>query len=131
MFWNRSAVQSSNAYEWLPPALFTNTSTRPNVANDSSIRCSHCSTSRTSVATTCARRPVEASMSAFDPLQVLDLAAGEHDVGAVLREQHRGGGADPGPAAGDHRDLAGVIERLVHGPTVRHPNRSAPAVEFA
>ena len=61
MFWNRSAFQSSNAYEWLPPALFTSTSTRPSSASDSSMRCSHCSTSRTSVATTWARRPVSAS----------------------------------------------------------------------
>ena len=126
MFWNRSAFQSSNAYEWLPPALFTSTSTRPNVSSDSSIRRSHCSTSRTSVATTWARWPVASCTCGGDPLEVLHLAAGQHDVGAVLGEEHRGRRTDPGATAGDHCDLTGVVEDVVHRPTVRHRDPSAP-----
>ena len=63
-----------------------------------------------------------------DPFEVLGLAARQHDVGPVLGEEQCRRRADAGAAAGDHRDLAGVIEHLIHALTVRHGAASAPPV---
>ena len=43
---------------------------------------------------------------AGDPLEVLTLAAGEHHVGSMSREQQRRGSADPGASTGDHGHTA-------------------------
>ena len=114
MFWKRSAVQSSNAYEWLPPALLTSTSTRPNVCQRlvdqvlALLDVAHVGGDDVGAS------PGLRLHLGRDPLEVLGLAAGQHDVGAVLGEEQRGRRADPGATAGHHRHFAAVIEHVVH-----------------
>ncbi len=54
-----------------------------------------------------------------DAVEVLDLAARDHDIGAVLRQPMRRRGPDTGTAACDHGDPPGQIEDAsLHGSQV-------------
>ena len=49
-----------------------------------------------------------------DPFEVLGLAAASTTSAPCWAKSSAVRGADAGAAAGDHRDLAGVIEHLIH-----------------
>ena len=109
------------------PALFTSTSSRPSRSSVSATRCSQSSHRPTWQAIASARRPVELAHLVGRGLAGVELARGDHDVGAGLGQRLHDGAADAARPTGDHRDLAGQVVELCegrHGPMLPRGQRT-------
>ena len=112
VFWNSSALDSASCVPGDIAALFTTMSTCPNaVVRGLDERVDLIGAA--DVAADGERRAGPSPRSrARDRFAVLDLAARDHHVGARAGEAERDRLAEPAPAAGDDRDLAGEVEQI-------------------